>query len=102
MKTEEVKETTHESELEEARSVFARIMRLHEDSDFRFLATMQQANLDEKVRTHFSSPSGLDDVIANIYNSGRIAGFQEAMFFSYGLINGAQATIAQLDHVKGE
>jgi len=24
------------------------------------------------------------------------------MFFSYGLINGAQATIAQLDHVKGE
>ena len=82
-----------------ARSTIAKMNRLFEDEDFKFLHTMMQENLDNKVRGMLSPPNGLDGVVVMLHAQGKIAGFSEAMSFAALLKNGAESTVAALEYL---
>jgi hypothetical protein len=89
-------------ELALARSTIQKMDRLFDDMDFKFLHSMMQENLDNKVRSLLSPPRGLDGVVDMLFLQGKISGFQEAMSFAILLKNGAESTVAQLSYLDEE
>lgn len=101
MKEEIIEETPHE-ELVRSRSVIEKMKRLLEDSDYMYLIGVQQTKLDSLVLSTFSAPQGLDNVITNIYNQGKAAGFQEAMSFAMTLKAGMEGNVEKLSFMETE
>lgn len=99
---EEIVEKTPHDELVSARSVIEKMKRLLEDQDYLYLVGVQQEKLDTLVRSTFSAPQGLDNVITNIYNQGKAAGFQEAMSFGMVLKAGMEENVARLTFMENE
>jgi len=89
----EVIEQTEEQDLADARSIRAKMKRLMENEDFRFLCANMQAKLDATVLSVFISPQGVDTELVNLYTRGKVAGFNEAMNYAQLLLNGAEGTI---------
>lgn len=90
------------NDLNETRLVVAKLNRLMEDDDFRFLYTQMQSKLDNLVRSCFAEPSGLDGMIKNSYVQGKAAGFKEAMDFPSLLLEGMKEGIANLAYLEEE
>jgi len=84
----------HEKGFAEAIAMKAKVKRLQENSDFRWLTAVMQKNLDQRVNDCFQQTKNFDQMIANNSAMAEIRGFQAAMLFAQSLLNGAEQAIA--------
>lgn len=99
---EEIKEQTEREQLNEARSLREKILRLFENMDYITVMAHMQARLDDKTANSFAVPTGLDSVVIGIHKQGEVAGFYEAMNFPKALLHGAEGTIQSLQELTPE
>jgi hypothetical protein len=97
---EEVQEQLHldfkdpEEQYSEAIAVRAKVTRLRENDDFKWLVAVMQNNLDGRVQAVFGeTKDGLDGAMRKLEKLAEIRGFSQAMQFANSLYDGAQVSI---------
>lgn len=96
------RELTPQEQLNEARSIRQKMLRLAENSDYKYLHTVMQSKLDSMVASSFARPNGLDGVVNNIYAQGEVSGFNIAIGFLKLLLTAQDETIAQFNYLDKE
>lgn len=96
------REKTPQEQLNEARSIRQKMLRLAENGDYKYLFSVMQLRLDNMAAASFARPNGLDGVITNIYAQGEVSGFNTAMGFLKLLLSAQDETIAAYAHLDKE
>lgn len=90
-----------QQELATARSLIQKMKRLQDNHDYKVLVEFLTKQIDMRMHSAFIRPNGLDMVVGNLYDRGEIAGLKIAANFAQILIDGAQGTVSQFQHLDG-
>jgi len=86
-------EERDDKDYNEAIAIRAKVNRLRENDDFKWLTAVMQSNLDARVLAVFTEIKGIDGAITNLARAAEIRGFQAALLFPQSLFNGAEGLI---------